>query len=670
MLMTQNMDLDALQAILDRLDQLVARDYEFLKTYWDQAKPCFFANELAKRTVSVTSTCFCVFALLQDASLLMRFEDPANGGVAPPALSKLIVTLRDAEWNSEKLGLNNIYTTPIVVACLARLKSQAPLPENQKAALFGDPPNAKVHTGIKAIVANLKANRGPACFKKYYPSAYLTFWSFDALNRALTAGLVHDHHKPACEQAMKAMSTWALVEMHRQIALFAANDFSSFDAMQLGYSLVISMQSTGDGDDLNMSIAAKALEVIFASQATDGLWPKGLPIFHYVTRGSVYVFGFELLDILLEHVPAEYLRPHLGPLAKALQWAEINLNANGLTKGWRSNNLGFPGGAEAWSTAAVILFLRFFARLVNKYRHDQVLGEFRATRIAVPNDSRLDPTNFYDGDVPVGGDVKSLKGILKQYLIEPHKAGGNEEARKYSAVFYGPPGTAKTTLAEAIAYSLGWPYIYLQTSDFSRDGFEAITGRARTIFAKLGMLSSAVILFDEVEEFVRDRDKENLPPASKMITTSMLSLIQELRRRKNVLFIVTTNFLKNFDSAITRPGGRFDILLLVPPPSLAEKKRMFEVKLLAHGTLRAQAAAHVQVFNGFVDGHHDPIEYFTFSEWSSFTEEAVKRIAGLRDGGDVAHVLQDLLEERKDGITIRGNLRDDYGKSKTMVRIW
>jgi len=155
-----------------------------------------------------------------------------------------------------------------------------------------------------------------------------------------------------------------------------------------------------------------------------------------------------------------------------------------------------------------------------------------------------------------------------------------------------------------------------------------------------------------------------------MITTSMLSLIQDLRRRKNVLFIVTTNFLKNFDSAITRASGRFDMLLLVPPPSLAEKKRMFEVKLLAHDTPKAQVAAHLPVFNAFVDRHHDPIEYFAFSEWSSFTEEAVKRIAGMGPGDTVKDVLRDLLDERKDGITIRGNLRDDYIKSKSMARIW
>lgn len=668
--MTQDFDLDALQGILDRIDQLVSRDYDFLYTFWDHAKPCFFANETAKGGVNVTSTSFCVFALLRDARLISAFEDTTKGGVEPPALSKLGVTLCKAKWTSEKLDENNIYTTPIVVACLARLKAHAALSDDSKAQIFSNETTAKVQTGVKAILDNLKSNRGPACFKQYFPSAYLTYWSFDALKSALAAALISIADKENCEQAVTEIGNWALVEVHKQIAFFAAKDLSSFDAMQLGYSLVLYLRSAGDGDGPNMSIVTKALDAIFSSQSVDGLWPKGLPIFHYETRGSVYVFGFEMLDLLLEYVDPNYLRSHLDHLATSLRWAEVNLKAKAVTKGWRSNHLGFPGGAEAWSTAAVILFLRLFAKLVNRYRNDQVLREFRALRIATPDGSRLDSKNFYDCDVPFATGVKSLKTILMENLINPHKPGGNEAARKYSAVFYGPPGTAKTTLAEAIAYALGWPYIYLQTSDFSGGGFETITGRARAIFTKLGMLSNAVILFDEVEEFVRDRDDEKLLPASKMITTSMLSLIQDLRRRKNVLFIVTTNFLKNFDSAITRAGGRFDMLLLVPPPSLAEKKRMFAVKLLAHDTLKAEAEKHLPVFNDFVDNHDDPIEFFAFSEWTSFTEEAVKRIANRGAGAEVKNVLDALLDERKGGITIRDSLKDDYTNSKNMIRIW
>jgi len=39
----------------------------------------------------------------------------------------------------------------------------------------------------------------------------------------------------------------------------------------------------------------------------------------------------------------------------------------------------------------------------------------------------------------VAGTIKSLKETLRQNLIDPHKPGSDKSARKYSAVFYGPP---------------------------------------------------------------------------------------------------------------------------------------------------------------------------------------------------------------------------------------
>jgi SpoVK/Ycf46/Vps4 family AAA+-type ATPase len=62
-------------------------------------------------------------------------------------------------------------------------------------------------------------------------------------------------------------------------------------------------------------------------------------------------------------------------------------------------------------------------------------------------------------------------------------------------------------------------------------------------------------LFDEVEEFVKDRGNMNLAMQSAMLTTTMLSLIQELRKKKNVIFIVATNYLNKFDEAGLTPAN-------------------------------------------------------------------------------------------------------------------
>ena len=58
-------------------------------------------------------------------------------------------------------------------------------------------------------------------------------------------------------------------------------------------------------------------------------------------------------------------------------------------------------------------------------------------------------------------------------------------SRCSALLFYGPPGTAKTTLASAIAAELGWPLVTITPSDFVREGIEQTDRRAREIFDDL-----------------------------------------------------------------------------------------------------------------------------------------------------------------------------------------
>src|SRR5262249_2905862 len=158
--------------------------------------------------------------------------------------------------------------------------------------------------------------------------------------------------------------------------------------------------------------------------------------------------------------------------------------------------------------------------LVMAQINEDLLDEFHAQKYDEADEELLTPARFYDSEIPPGSGL-SLKSVLKKHLIDAHKPGGSETDRRYSAVFYGPPGTAKTTTATAVARALGWPFIYLQTSDFAAEGVNQIIGKARHIFDRLALLQHAVILFDEVEEFVRER-KEEEETSSRMLTASML----------------------------------------------------------------------------------------------------------------------------------------------------
>jgi SpoVK/Ycf46/Vps4 family AAA+-type ATPase len=81
-----------------------------------------------------------------------------------------------------------------------------------------------------------------------------------------------------------------------------------------------------------------------------------------------------------------------------------------------------------------------------------------------------------------------------------------------------------------------------------------------------------VVLFDEFDELVRERDEEGSDSASRFLTTAMLPKLTALSSRRRIVYLLATNHLERFDSAVRRPG-RFDLIVPVMPPTLDSKLR-------------------------------------------------------------------------------------------------
>ena len=153
-----------------------------------------------------------------------------------------------------------------------------------------------------------------------------------------------------------------------------------------------------------------------------------------------------------------------------------------------------------------------------------------------------------------------------------------EAACSYSAILFGPPGTAKTTVVDAIARNLGWGFVTVDTSTFLKDGLSNVAARISDVFELLGSLENVsrrarelprprtnatpisrrgdpgthtpvtfaaqvVVLFDEVEEFALDRSIPTLTMESRMLTTAMLTKLADLRNSRRVAFFIATNRL-------------------------------------------------------------------------------------------------------------------------------
>ena len=646
-----------LHRISERLATLLGKEYDFLSSFWNDTSSCFARLNPSLPGVSVASTCRCLDSILGEPDLKRAFLSDHSSGDGD-ALARVANALLKAKWKSKNLPEHNLYTMPMTVATLLRL-GKVP------------PDHPRIVDGLERILANVEDRGAASADKGSDPSAFLTYWCAGALRSATDNDTLRRRAlRRRCDAALERTTEWAEAEVYRQLAFHSAADYASFDAMQAAFALVIYVEGyLRKGRKPNERIVTTTVGVIFSNQLPDGLWPKYRPVFHYQKKGgSAYAFLFEMLDTLLalgDRFPYVF-KDHLKGLEASLHWAEQNVlikEGGRGPKGWRASHMLSQGGPEGWSTAAVFSALRRFQRLVRLYLNEDVLSEFNATRISVIDRARFD--QLYDSTFMHANVEKSLKDTVRKYLIDPHLPNGTAEDKRYSAILFGPPGVAKTSLAEAVAYSLGWPFIHLQTSDFLSEGMGSITGRARTVFDRLKLLEQVVILFDEVEEFVRDRDKGELE--SRLMTTAMLTLIQDLRRRAKVIFIVATNRLSEFDSAVTRSGGRFDLVLLVAPPSLKEKVRMFEARLKTE-PVGSETATVLGAFEEFVEKQYtDLVQYFTYNEWGVFIAGVLKDPGP--DGRFTPQRLEELLKSRASTIALQGTIRDDFEKFKDKSRI-
>jgi hypothetical protein len=78
-----------------------------------------------------------------------------------------------------------------------------------------------------------------------------------------------------------------------------------------------------------------------------------------------------------------------------------------------------------------------------------------------------------------------------------------------------------------------------------------------------------VVLLDEFDELVREREGPN-EVLSRFLTTAMLPKLTALHDRRQIVILLATNHVESFDSAIRRPG-RFDMIVPVMQPTIEAK---------------------------------------------------------------------------------------------------
>lgn len=144
-------------------------------------------------------------------------------------------------------------------------------------------------------------------------------------------------------------------------------------------------------------------------------------------------------------------------------------------------------------------------------------------------------------------------------------------------IFFGPPGTGKTHFVKAIAGVLSWWYIEILPSMLMADGIEKLGANLHAIMEKARTLEDAVIFIDEFDEIAGSRDEATM--VDKSITNEFLKQVPLLKNQgNNILLVCATNYIRQFDAALLRPG-RFDCIIPVGDMDEEGRKTILEYYL-------------------------------------------------------------------------------------------
>ncbi|WP_424358502.1 CDC48 family AAA ATPase [Methanocella sp. MCL-LM] len=139
----------------------------------------------------------------------------------------------------------------------------------------------------------------------------------------------------------------------------------------------------------------------------------------------------------------------------------------------------------------------------------------------------------------------------------------------------GPPGTGKTLLAKAVANESDAYFTSINGPEIMSKYYGESEQHLRDVFKEAENNSPAIIFIDELDSIATKR-AEVTGEVERRVVAQLLSLMDGLKSRKNVIVIGATNRPEAIDNALRRPG-RFDREIELRVPDKGGRKEILQI---------------------------------------------------------------------------------------------
>ncbi|SMQ69336.1 transitional endoplasmic reticulum ATPase [Altererythrobacter xiamenensis] len=211
----------------------------------------------------------------------------------------------------------------------------------------------------------------------------------------------------------------------------------------------------------------------------------------------------------------------------------------------------------------------------------------------------------YDDVGGMGDTIQQLREMVELPLRYPELFTRLGVDPPKGVLLHGPPGTGKTRLAQAVANESDAEFFTINGPEIMGSGYGESEKRLREVFEEASRVAPAIVFIDEIDSIAPKR--QQVPgEAEKRLVAQLLTLMDGLEARSNLVVIAATNRPDAIDEALRRPG-RFDreIVIGVPDESgrreilaihtrgmpLGDKVDLKELSRITHGFVGADIAA-------------------------------------------------------------------------------
>ncbi|PAU83541.1 AAA family ATPase [Halorubrum salipaludis] len=155
--------------------------------------------------------------------------------------------------------------------------------------------------------------------------------------------------------------------------------------------------------------------------------------------------------------------------------------------------------------------------------------------------------------------------LFKRLGIDPPKG----------VLLHGPPGTGKTLIAKAVANEIDANFHTISGPEIMSKYYGESEEKLREVFEEASEESPAIIFMDELDSIAPKREEAG-GDVERRVVAQLLSLMDGLEERGEVVVIGATNRVDAIDPALRR-GGRFDREIEVGVPDRDGRKEILQV---------------------------------------------------------------------------------------------